>query len=121
VKAVFWGGCSTTANPGIVATLLQLFGPHLMIGWKAKTGWEVLHSVMGGYGTNPPHANPHFFTRALANPSDAVRVRNAWLKTGAETSWGSVSAIPDAFNVIDPGGRGWRIVNGAVAPDPQYP
>ena len=105
LKALFWGGCDVHSNPSTVATMRTLFGNPLMVGWHGTTGWEVLYSVMGGYGNNSPHSTRDFFDRVKSNPSNAPTVRKAWLDTAGDTTWGAATPSFDSrFSVIMPNG-----------------
>lgn len=105
LKALFWGGCDVHSSAATVKTMRALFGNPLMIGWHGTTGWEVLHSVMGGYGNSAPHSTRDFFDRVKSNPLDAITVRKAWLDTAGDTTWGSATpTFESRFSVIMPDG-----------------
>ena len=110
IKALFWGGCDVHSDTGTVATLRQLFGSPLMIGWRGTTGWQVLHSVMGGFGNMAPNSSRDFFSRVSSNPSDPDTVRDAWLDTAKDTTWGAATpTFESRFSVIMPDGTEHRL------------
>lgn len=105
LKALFWGGCDVHSNSSTVKTIRKLFGNPLMVGWHGTTGWEVLYSVMGGYGNSAPHSTRDFFDRVRSKPSDATTVRKAWLDTAGSTTWGAATpSFESRFSVIMPDG-----------------
>lgn len=113
VKVIFWGGCDVHSSAETVRTMRALFGNPLMIGWHGTTGWQILHSVMGGFGNKPPHSPRSFFDRVATNPADPNAVKDAWLETAADTTWGkpddSGPAYKKRFSVITPDGTDHRI------------
>ena len=116
LKVLFWGGCSVHADVGMIRTLRALFGPVLMLGWTAETGWEMPFIMMGGKGSQPPYPAQNFFEK-LGNTGDASAIRNAWLATAIATDWGAPPNTPpylDRFSVIEPDGSEWVIRNKAI-------
>ena len=110
LKALFWGGCDVHSEKATVATLRALFGNPLMVGWHGTTGWEVLYSVMGGYGNKSPHSARDFFARVKSNPGDPETVRKAWLDTAEDTTWGSATpSYESRFSVIMPDGSEYKL------------
>ena len=120
-KAVFWGGCNTNSNTGQVATFRTLFGNHTLIGWKGITGWQILNVVMGGFGNTAPNPSQDFFDRLGTDFADPTSIRTSWLDAANEAQWGDSGQTEAKFSVIDPGGRGFRIHNNTVSPDPAFP
>ncbi len=116
VKVLFWGGCDVHSDPSTVKTLRMLFDAPLMVGWHGTTGWEVLYSVMGGFGNASPHSSKDFFDRVAANPSDPNFVRKAWLDTASTTTWGTASpSFESRFSVIMPDGTEQRLLQSTSA------
>jgi len=114
VKCVFWGGCNVSTSEDTVNTLRGLFGArHLMVGWKGKTGWEVLFSLMGGFGNVPPHASRDFFDRIRGGDTDLEAVRLAWMRTALDTDWRNYN-INNRLSLIEPNGQEWIIRDGAI-------
>ena len=111
VKVLFWGGCDVHSDNRVVETMRKLFDSPVMIGWRGTTGWEILNSVMGGFGNTSPHSSRDFFSRVKSRPSDSDTVKNAWLNTAKDTTWGSTTpTIESRFSVIMPNGTEYRIV-----------
>lgn len=123
VKAVFWGGCNTNSAPSTVNNMRTLFGDHTLIGWKGITGWQILHTVMGGFGHGNQFPDQDFFQRLGSTPDDPATIRDAWLGSAIDATWGNAQAEEETnakFSVIDPNGSGYRIHNGAIASDPMF-
>jgi hypothetical protein len=101
VKVIFWGGCNVHSDDKTREAIRALFGSPMMIGWRSITGWQVMYSVMGGYGNVAPNAARDFFDRAAADPKNETIVRKAWLETANDTQWGSNTPT---FSVYDSDG-----------------
>lgn len=110
IKVLFWGGCDVHSDDNIVRTLRTLFGSPLMIGWRGTTGWEVLYSVMGGFGNAAPHSSRDFYTRVSSNPTDPITVKDAWLDTAKDTTWAAAApSFESRFSVFMPDGTEKRL------------
>jgi hypothetical protein len=98
LKVIFWGGCNVHSFDEIRNNLRILFGNPMMIGWRSVTGWQILHSVMGGFGNEKPHAMRDFFDRVKVDSESEQTVREAWLATARDTIWGDSTP---AFSIYD--------------------
>lgn len=120
-KAVFWGGCNTNSSNAQVTLFRNLFGDHTLIGWKGITGWQILNVVMGGFGNSPPNPAQDFFDLLGATPDDPATIKNAWLQSAIDSSWGDGTQTDDKFSVISPSGSGFKISGNSIIPDPSFP
>lgn len=113
IKAVFWGGCDVCNPDERVVLLRKLFGPHILVGWIATTGWEILNTVMGAM--NRPDAEPDFFDRM--NVGGEVDIVSSWLAVANGVTWGAAVSGPawkERFSVFDASGQEWVLRAGVV-------
>lgn len=108
LEVIFWGSCDIHDTNYNIEQVRELFssekGYPLMIGWKGHTGWQVTHSIMGGFGNEEPHASRDFFDRLEKGNEDPLQIAEAWLTTVRDTEWGRNSKVPGSASVILPNG-----------------
>jgi hypothetical protein len=98
-----------------VATARSLFGEqHVLIGWRAPVGVEVVASMLGAGGHAPAPGAQGFFDRLAGQDQDPVAVMRAWLGTALDTAWASPPAVLPKFSVVMPSGEEWVIEGGAI-------
>lgn len=110
-EVVLWGGCSVCSSDATIRTLRALFGPHVLLGFRGTTSWEMVDAMLGGGFIG---AGKHFFDRVVGRDSDALGVRDAWMQT-AKLGYAGTKAEPK-FRAIDPDGREWRLLKGDIKP-----
>jgi len=101
-KVTFWGGCNVASEITTVQMLMQLLGPHLLIGFSDTTSPFLMSAVIGK-ATN----QGDFFAKLQAklNPMDPAAVKDAWFE--------AMLASKDArlarrrYAVFDAGGQEW--------------
>lgn len=114
---VFWGGCWAHNKDHRTEKMLNAFSTSgtrpVSFGWTGKTGWEVTHAIMGGFGNEEPFASLSYFDRLMLNRSERVLTDRdmieCWMESIIQTDWGEEYPIASSVSVIDSFGDEWVI------------
>jgi hypothetical protein len=110
VRLIFWGGCSTLGDRELVGHLNQLFGPHVMLGFRRMTGPEMVDAMF--IGGKDKFIKKPFFARVSADATNPITCRDAWLNAAVEGYGGAENE--DRFAAVDPDGTEWTITDKVV-------
>lgn len=108
LSLILWAGCSTLSSRAFIAELNQLFGAHLMLGFRRMTGIAMCNAMFtgGGFIRRP------FFDRVAADKTSATTARDAWMGAALEGYGGSENE--DRFAAVDPDGTLWTLQSKAI-------
>ena len=112
MRDLFWGGCSVHSEVDQVRVFRQLFGNSTYVGWRGTTGWQMVDINLGGKGDGNVNRTPNFFTY-MNGKADASLVKEAWLKSADNVTWGrdaAGNAVRPKFSVIDSIGQEWILI-----------
>jgi len=114
-KVVFFRGCNTLADDKVIRDVRKLFhheGKYpTIIGWRGRTGWEVSHVAMGGFGHDYPMPQYDFFEILAETDMSGQDVIRSWGEAITTAFWGAGSKVEESVSCIDSEGREW-VING---------
>lgn len=107
-KVVLWGGCNVCESEDTIRTLRQLFGNHVLLGFKGRTRWFAVNAILGGGEV----AAGRFFDLVKSDPGSPETVRQAWLQAAisAAAVGEDGGAREKRARAVDPDGQEWGII-----------